>query len=335
MQAIAIFLGMVLFAVLSSIDVEIFSTYWYLILLFNLGSIGLLLTPLGVDDGTGNKAWLYASWMPTSIQPAELVKVTYTVLLADQVARRKDKTDGKATTLLFLSGCHAAGMFLYIYAISGDAGSGLVYISIFVGIMFAAGISWYWFLLGLGGAGACLIALAFTGKIPQYMVNRMMVIIDRSFSPEGVGWQQGRSVMAIGSGGVFGQGFLQGIQTQSPYSESLPARHTDLIFSVCGEELGMVGCLGIMLLEFLIVLRCFAAAGIAKSSMERYICVGFGTMIMVQTVENIGMCLFVMPVIGLTLPFFSYGGSSIITMFMAMGIVSGIQKRILPNWLRT
>ena len=136
--------------------------------------------------------------------------------------------------------------------------------------------------------------------------------------------------MAIGSGGMFGQGLFNGIQTQSTFSENLPERQTDFIFAVCGEELGMVGCLAIIILEFLLVWRCFQTARIAKSTMGSLICVGFATMLIFQTVENIGMCLFVMPVIGLTLPFFSYGGSSLFSMFAAMGLVSGIKYRPKP-----
>ena len=96
----------------------------------------------------------------------------------------------------------------------------------------------------------------------------------------------------------------------------------------------MVGCLLIILLEFLVVWRCVQTARVAKSTMGSLICVGFAAMLIFQTVENIGMCLFVMPVIGLTLPFFSYGGSSIVTLFAAMGIVSGVRARSLPDWLR-
>ena len=90
----------------------------------------------------------------------------------------------------------------------------------------------------------------------------------------------------------------------------------------------------LLLLEFLVVYRCFQTARIAKTTMGSLICVGFGAMLIFQTVENVGMCLFVMPVIGLTLPFVSYGGSSVVTLFAAMGIVSGVRARSLPDWLR-
>ena len=131
-----------------------------------------------------------------------------------------------------------------------------------------------------------------------------------------------------------GQGLFQGIQTQSEFSWSLPFRHTDFIFCAIGEELGLLGCLGVLVLLSAIVIRCLMTAFRAKSRMETYICVGVAATLIFQTISNVGMCLFVMPVIGLTLPFFSYGGSSILTLFMAMGLVSGVRNRSLPEWLR-
>ena len=95
-----------------------------------------------------------------------------------------------------------------------------------------------------------------------------------------------------------------------------------------------MGCLVIIALEFFVVYRCFQTARLARSSMDALICVGFGAMMIFQVLENIGMCLFVMPVIGLTLPFFSYGGSSIVALYAAMGMVSGVRGRTLPDWLR-
>jgi len=179
-------------------------------------------------------------------------------------------------------------------------------------------------------------ALALLDKLPSYMAGRFLIIFDHDYSAR-LAWQQTRSLMVIGSGGLFGQGLFQGLQTQSNpdgYGGNLPVRYTDNIFAVCGEELGLVGCLAVILLEFLIVYRCFSTARMANGTMGALLCVGFGTMLIFQTVENIGMTLFVMPVIGLTLPFFSYGGSSIVTLFAAMGIVSGVRSRTLPDWLR-
>ena len=213
-------------------------------------------------------------------------------------------------------------------------GSALVYLMIFAGVAFAAGVKLRWFALGGGlvAAGATLAVIF--DLIPDYMLRRFQVLLDHSYDPSGVGFQQTRSLMALGSGQLFGQGLFQGVQTQSSNTWALPERQTDFIFAVCGEELGLVGCVAVLLILAAIVYRCVSTAAAAKSSMESYVCVGISAMLIFQIIENVGMCLFVMPVIGLTLPFFSYGGSSIVTMYVAMGMVSGIRKRSLPDWLR-
>lgn len=332
-QAVATILGLGLYFMFSSLDVEHYSEKWWLFLLFNLGFIALLRTPLGVVRNN-SRAWLSASWLPMDIQPAEIVKLTFTILLAKQIAWFRENRRMQGLGSVMWPAAHTAMMFVWIYVISSDAGSGLVYLVIFAGMAFAAGLAWYWFAAGFGILGVGITALVLLDKMPAYMVERFRVLFDHSYDPRGIGWQQTRSLMALGSGGVFGQGLFNGIQTQSAFRENLPERQTDFIFSVCGEELGMVGCLAIIVLEFLIVYRCFQTARVASSTMGSLICVGFASMLIFQTVENIGMCLFVMPVIGLTLPFFSYGGSSIVTLYAAMGIVSGVRSRTLPDWLR-
>ena len=332
-QGAAAVIGLFAYFIFSALDVEHYSEKWKWFFLFNLGFIALLLTPLGTGK-YGNKSWLTASWLPTSIQPSEIVKLTFTILLARQMAWFRDNRKMRGFDSLFWPAAHAGLMFVWIVAISSDAGSGLVYLMIYAGMALAAGLAWYWFVAGLSIMGIGIGALVLLEKLPSHMMQRFIVLFDHSYNPDGVGWQQTGSLMAIGSGGLFGQGLFNGIQTQSAFAENLPERQTDFIFAVCGEELGMVGCLAIIILEFLLVWRCFQTARIAKGTMGSLICVGFGTMLIFQTVENIGMCLFVMPVIGLTLPFFSSGGSSIVTLYAAMGIVSGVRSRSLPDWLR-
>ena len=166
------------------------------------------------------------------------------------------------------------------------------------------------------------------------MLDRFRVIFDHSLDPLGAGWQQTRSLLTLGGGGVTGQGLFHGVQTQSEFSQSLPFRHTDFIFSAIGEELGLLGCLLAIILLAAIILRCLVSAPKARTRMEAYVCVWMAAMLIFQTVCNIGMCLFVLPVIGLTLPFFSYGGSSIVTLFVAMGMVSSVRSHSLPEWLK-
>ena len=331
-QGAAMLIGVVLYCIFADIDMEHFAQKWWIFLIFNLGFIALLI-PFGVERNN-SRAWLSFSWLPMDIQPAEIVKLTFTILLAKQMAWFRDNRAMRGWESLFWPLAHTGMMFVWIYLISSDAGSGLVYLMIFAGMAFAAGLAWYWFAAGIGVAGLGVLAMVGLDKLPGYMIDRIWVLIDHSYKPQGVGWQQTRSMLAVGGGGVFGQGLFHGIQTQSKFKENLPERQTDFIFSVCGEELGMIGCLVIIVLEFLLVWRCFQTAKIAKSSMGSLICMGFGTMLIFQTVENIGMCLFVMPVIGLTLPFVSYGGSSIVTLYAAMGIVAGVRRHTLPDWLR-
>lgn len=161
-----------------------------------------------------------------------------------------------------------------------------------------------------------------------------MTLFDHDLDTMGVGWQQTRSLLALGGGKLTGQGLFHGTQTQAKDAWSLPARHTDFIFSVIGEELGMLGCLFTIALLAAIIFRCVLIARHTQQKMDMYICVGVAAMLIFQVICNIGMCLFVMPVIGLTLPFVSYGGTSIVTLFAAMGMASGIQKRARPEWLR-
>ena len=208
----------------------------------------------------------------------------------------------------------------------------LVYLFIFAIMAFVAGVKLRWFFLAaVGGCGVLAAAWSF---LPQHIKMRFLILFDHELDPKGVGWHQTRSLMAIGSGRVTGMGFLNGRQTQSLAESSLPARHTDFIFSVCGEEFGMIGCLFLLLLLLCIILRCVYVSRKARSHLSAYIALGFAGMLMIQTVINVGMCLYVAPVVGLTLPFISYGGSSILTLFAAMGVVSGIKMRSLPSWLR-
>ena len=134
--------------------------------------------------------------------------------------------------------------------------------------------------------------------------------------------------MYLKSGGLLGDGLFAGEHTQSGL---LAAQHTDFIFSVVGEELGLLGCIAVILLLAAIVARIIYVGVRSQSYMNRMICIGIATILLFQILIDVGMCIGVMPVIGLTLPFFSYGGSSLVTMFAAMGIVSGIKMRPAPS----
>ena len=337
-------IGTAAYFLLSGIDIVELSKKWRWILGFNIGLILLLLTPLGLVRN-GNRAWLGVNTIgaklgiealknfPITFQPAEIVKITFILLLAYQLVHLSETRDLKRFTNVIQPTVHVVFMFCFYYVISHDAGSGLVYLFIFVCMAFAAGFAARWLVLGIGGVTVGLVAAWKLRLLRGDWYDRIMVVLDHSYQPQKAGWQQTRGMIALGSGGLTGQGLFHGTQTQSPYRASLPERQTDYIFCVCGEELGFLGCLAVIAILLAIVIRCFAVARDANTRLESLVCVGMAGMLIFQTVANIGMCLFLLPVVGLTLPFFSYGGSSIVTLYAAMGIVSGIKKRSRPEWL--
>ncbi len=340
-QALGILLGVVAYIALSSVDWELFvEKRWKWILGFNVAFV-LALIPFGTGENTtGNRSWIPIPGTPLNIQPAEVVKLSFILLFAYQCARLQKKDISSIPSVLQLL-VHAGGMAGLIVLVSHDLGMALVYLFLFVVLTWMAGVKVRWFVLA-GAVGCGGIALLWPKLSTQYFAKRITVVIDHLTGNEatlydqtqGVGWQQSRSILAIGSGGLTGQGFMQGIQTQSPYESSLNARSTDEIFAVCGEEFGLVGCILIILLLAAIIARCIWVARRAPSSMTALTAMGCAGMLLFQSVLNIGMCLYVLPIVGLTLPFFSYGGTSIITMFAAMGIVSSVKTRSLPSWLR-
>ena len=343
-QGFGLLIGVLLYFFFSAVDVGELSKKWKWLLIFNFGFILLLRTPFGLTRN-GNRAWLgvndigkslgvgFLETFPITVQPAEIVKITFILLLARQLALLQEKRDLRSFANVIQPTAHAGAMFVFYYIISKDAGSGLVYLFVFLCMAFAAGFALRWIFLGVGGAVGAFLAAWNLGLLRGDWYDRIKVILDHSYQPEKKGFQQTRGMLALGSGKLTGQGLFHGTQTQSSAKWSLPERQTDFIFCVCGEELGFIGCLLVIVLLLAIIVRCLIVAREAPTRMESLVCVGMAGMLIFQTIANIGMCLFLMPVIGLTLQFFSYGGSSIVTLFGAMGVVSGIKKRSRPEWL--
>lgn len=343
-QAVFLVLGVIIYVILTLVDIEfILEKSWKFLLVAGILLI-LMLLPFGVEGDTGNRSWMYLPGIPVGIQPAELVKIPFVLLMARIIDRNREHGLSRPSSVFLLTGytLFFAGL---IAVISGDYGMVLVYLLLFVLMAWTTGVQKRWFFLafGLGGGGIALaVALLWDKLKGVYFIRRVVVVVDHLMGnqatlheqTQGIGWQQSRSLLAIGSGQLTGQGFLQGNLTQSPYEATLPARHTDEIFAVCGEEFGLLGCLLLLGLLAAIILRCFWVARCSRSYQSSYIATGFACMLLIQTVINVSMCLYLFPVVGLTLPFFSYGGSSTLTIFAAMGVVSGIKMRFLPSWLR-
>ncbi|MBQ3089803.1 MAG: FtsW/RodA/SpoVE family cell cycle protein [Oscillospiraceae bacterium] len=331
-QLVAMVLGVLIFFLFSQLDLDLVLSKWPWIFAVSALLIVLLAIPgIGHEVG-GNRSWIDLKLF--SVQPSEIVKITFTLLFGKQLVYLQREHDLNHT-LSVLSLCLHTGFFVFLlYLTSSDAGSALVYLIIAVVMLWAAGLKYYWFLLGL--ALALLGGSALWMMLPEnnYWKMRILVCFNHDLDPTYRGFQQTRSLLAIQSGKLEGMGYLQGNLTQATYKSALPARHTDFIFSVCCEELGLIGAAILLLLLTALILRCLFIALDASSPLYGYIAMGFTGMFLFQIILNIGMCLFVLPVIGLTLPFVSYGGSSLVTAYAAMGILSGIKQRSLPSWLK-
>lgn len=330
-QAAAMVIGILLFFLLSQLDLEMVMSRWPWLFGASAAFIALLAIP-GVGHAVGgNRSWI--AFPVFSVQPAEMVKLTFAMLLAKQIVHLQ-KGRGLSHPLSVGVLCAHLGFFVgLIFLVSGDAGSALVYVFLFAIMVWAGGLHWSWFLLGLVGIvlGGSMLWL----RLPEdnYWKMRILVCLNHDLDPMYRGFQQTRSLLAIQSGKGTGMGYLQGNLTQAAYRSALPARHTDFIFSSCCEELGLLGAAVLLLLLTAIILRCIHISIHAGTAFDALLAMGYAGMFLVQVMLNIGMCLYVLPVIGLTLPFVSYGGSSLITAYAAMGILSGIRLRSLPSWL--
>ena len=330
-QILALLLGIFLFILFTVIDIDVIADKWPLVLAFSVLLL-LALIVFGQDDGTGNKSWI--RFLGIGIQPSEIVRVTFIVLMAKQISYLKEYHSLNHITSVVQMCLHFGLFFGMILVISKDLGSALIFLFVFAVMLFAAGIKIYWFVLGIS-AIAAVTPFLWTNVLKEYQRNRIIA----PYAPEivdpkgdGITWQVNQSKLSLASGRLTGTGLFQGPQTQSG---AVPEQQTDFIFAVIGEEFGLIGCLICILLLTLIIIRCVKVGLRSRNTMSMLVCFGVAAALLFQTFENIGMCIGLTPVIGITLPFFSYGGSSVFSMFAAMGIVSGIKFRPKPERFRT
>ena len=325
-QTLGIVIGVAAFAVITVIDLDIFSAHWKWLYALSAGLFVLLIFFGQGDATTGNNGWLRFAGI--GIQPTEFIKLAFIVVLGKHLVYLKTRRDLNSFISIAQLAGHFIIMFGIIIVIAGDLGSALVYFFIFAVMMFMAGVRIYWFIIGFA-AIAAMVPIAWTYFLEDYQKNRILAPYDPSIDPTntGVNWQQHQAEIALGSGQLTGAGLGQGTQTQSG---SIPSQHTDFIFAVIGEELGMIGACAVLLLLTIIVVRCIQVGLRSGDTLSALVCFGVAASVVFQTFENVGMCIGIAPVVGITLPFFSYGGSSVVSMFMAMGLVSGVRYRPKP-----
>ena len=325
-QGAALLLGVLLYIAVSLLDIEILAEHRELLLVFNVLFMATLLV-WGVEGNTGNRAWLDLPLLPVNLQPAELCKITFVIALAKTMSNHRSKLSSLKSVASITA--QTLVMMGLIVVISRDAGSAIVFLFIFLVVAYVGGVRSWWFVAGL------LIAAAVFPLLWKYFIRsdqkeRILMFFDPSIDPEGKGvrWDTNRSVAMLSGGGVSGQGLFKGTMLQN---HAIAAQHTDFIFSAIGEELGILGCLFTLLLLVAIVARCVHVGLKTPNYMNRLICFGLAAILIFQILINVGMCIGVFPVIGLTLPFISYGGSSVVTLFLAMGLISSIHMRPDPE----
>ena len=326
-QLVATGIGVLMYAIMSSINVDAFAEHRTVFTILNLCLIFLLI-PFGTDNNTGNKSWIPIPFIGIHVQPAEICKIFYIMIMASVMASHQNRISHIWSVghivihFLLIAGCN--------FLISGDLGVTLVFAAIFIGMAIAGGIGKLWIAGGIGGVAA-LFPIVWTTLLSEKQQNRILVLfIPEVIDPTGLDerWHTTSSLNSLTGGGMLGQGLFNGNRTQGG---QLFAQHTDYIFSSIGEELGFIGCLLVVVLLIAIIVRCIWVGYQSKDYMRRLICFGAAFAMMFQTMINIGMCIGVMPVVGLTLPLISYGGSSIITIYMMLGLVSGVHARPAPR----
>jgi len=324
-QTLALGLGVLLFIGMTIIDVDIFAQHWGILYILSALLLGALLV-FGGQSETGNNGWL--RFFGIGIQPTEIVKLAFIIVLAKQLAYLKEYKNLNSIASIGQIVGHFIVVFGVILVTAQDLGSALVYFFIFAVMLFMAGVKIYWFVMG-AAAMAAVIPFMWTYMLSEYQQQRILAPYDSSIDPNntGINWQQNQAKIALASGQLSGAGLGEGTQSQS---SAIPVKHSDFIFAVIGEELGLIGACLVLLLLMIIVVRCVQVGLRSGNTMSMLVCMGVAATVVFQTFENVGMCIGIAPVVGITLPFFSYGGSSLFSMFAAMGLVSGVKYRPKP-----
>ncbi|MBQ9416380.1 MAG: FtsW/RodA/SpoVE family cell cycle protein [Clostridia bacterium] len=315
MQLAMTIAGFALMLVLAHLDFHalIENGFWWL-LIFSVGFLALTLLIGTAQNGETNKSWIMIPKIGFTIQPSEFVKTTFIMSFSWHLEQVKDKLNRPLPLLLLM--VHALSV-IGLILLSGDLGVALIYVGIAALMLFCAGLSPLYFAgaLGLAALGSPLIWT----RLTTYQQKRILIGFNPDLDPYDKGWQAIMSRRAIANGGFFGKGLFSGTVHMH-----LAAAHTDFIFATICEKFGFVGGTVVFALEMLLLLRLIRLSLETKQDYGSFICIGAAAVIFTQTVENLGMCLAILPVVGITLPFVSYGGSSVLGIYFLFGIVHSV-----------
>ena len=326
-QVVSLILGIIASLIISVID---YNSLKQVATLLYLITVGLLLFVLYAGVGyeeVGSKSWLIIPLTKTrsvSFQPSELAKITLVIIVSTLLDKVKEGKDIKKNIFK---------MFIFFLVIVGlilmqpDYGMAIVVCIAFIVIIYIAGIKYKYILFALG---TLLIATPFLWlfALNDERKKRILEFILPGHDPSGASYQLDKAEIAIGSGRIWGSGLYKGIQTQTPPNiGGVPVRESDMIFTVIGEELGFIGSVLIIALIVFIILRCIYIARNARDNYGSFLTIGLTGMLAYQFIQNIGMCLRLLPVTGLPLPFVSAGGSAMITNYISIGIILSVSMR--------
>ncbi|MDQ1629595.1 MAG: rod shape determining protein RodA [Actinomycetota bacterium] len=316
-----IVIGLALGVVASLFDYRMLRAYAPVLYVLSIGGLAAVLTPLG-STINGSHSWIV---LPAgfSVQPSEFAKVALVVGMSMLLAEKRDaEADPRDVDVVLALGVAAVPLALVM--LQPDLGTALVISALVLGLVAVSGAPIRWVVGLVAGAALTAFVAVQAGVLKDYQIARFTAFLDPTADPKGAGYNVRQATIAIGAGGLHGQGLFHGAQTQGKF---VPAQQTDFIFTVAGEELGFVGAAGVVLLLAIILWRIGRIAIGADDLFGRLVATGVLCWFAFQAFENIGMTLAIMPVTGVPLPFVSYGGSSMFANMLAVGLVLNVHMR--------
>lgn len=315
-QAAATCAGLLAAIILSKIDYRFIAKMWKLHVPLALFLVILTFTPLGkqVKESVDDRAWLEIFGI--GLQPSEFFKISFIMSFAYHLSLVKDDLNSTKNILLLCA--HGAVPVLLIH-FQGDDGSALIFAFIFILMLFAAGIAWKYIIMAFG-AVVIAIPVIWFGGIMNYDQKMRFLAIFHQDDPQfkDIFYQQYHGNISIGSGGVWGKGIFH------VEHRFVPEMQNDFIFSFAGEAIGFIGCISIIALLAAVCLKILHNSRRCPDALGQNICVGVFAMLASQSIINVGMNLSVIPVIGVTLPYFSAGGSSVLSTYMGVGLALSV-----------
>lgn len=269
-----------------------------------------------------SKSWIDLKLF--SAQPSELSKILLVLVTAAILSKwPREKVESVSFKKVAFS-LLAAIVPIVLILLEPDYGTALIFFATYMGMLFISGANLFYFFGILAVTVGGFFTAVKTGLIKQYQLDRILVFLKPEIEKQGIGYNLFQSKLAIGSGGLWGKGLFLGKQTNLSY---VPEHHTDFIFSVIGEEVGFFGAVLVIAVIAIIIWRCFHIALRAGNNFGKLIAAGIGFIILTQSVINIGMTIGIMPVIGIPLPFVSYGGSNLLAIFLGVALVENVYLR--------